>query len=168
MKNQKISIAPKLVCLFLSILNFQTVSAAGGGTALTYKAVSPGQPGREFSIKFVGLKQGENVVKVTPVYQDGSSTSKTFKITVAASSSPSTSSGLQCSPAGDDKTVDGDPLGAKSPTGDGFYNRPNSDGDYRDYRNADPGNDLTEDEFANVDEDQSVIEVAKLRVQGGT
>lgn len=144
------------------------VQPAGGGAALSYKAVSPGEPGSEFSIKFVGLKQGLNTVVVTPVFQDGTSASKTFKVTVAASASPSTSAGLQCVAAGDDKTVDGDPIGTKSPKGDGFYHAPDSDGDFRDYRNADPGNDLTANEFATVDDEQAVNEVAKLRLQGGT
>lgn len=146
----------------------QYVSVEVQPANLKYKAVSPGAPGSEFSIKFIGLRQGANTVTVTSVYQDGSSSSQSFAVTVAPNTSPSTTAGLQCTAAGDDKTVDGDPIGAKSPKGDGFYNRPNNKGDYRDYRNADAANDLTESEFASVDADQSAAELTKLRIQGGT
>ncbi len=136
------------------------VQPAGGD----YNAVSPGAPQGEFSIKFIGLKAGVNTVTVTPVYQDGTSVSQVFKVTVAAG----TTSGLKCEPAGDDRTVDGDLKGAKEPKGDGFYNRPNNNGDFRDYRNSDEANSLSENEFAVVGDDQATADLSKLRLQGGT
>lgn len=140
------------------------VQPAGGGSEFNYNAVSPGAPRGEFSIKFIGLKAGVNTVTVTPVYQDGSAVSQVFSVTVAAG----TTSGVECDPAGDDRTVDGDPKGAKEPKGDGFYNSPNNNGDFRDYRNADEANSLSANEFAVVGEDQLSANFSQLRLQGGT
>jgi len=139
------------------------VQPAGGGE-FNYNAVSPGAPQSEFSIKFIGLKAGVNTVTVTPVYQDGTSVIQVFTVTVAAGAT----SGLKCEPAGDDRTVDGDLKGAKEPKGDGFYNSPNNNGDFRDYRNADEANSLSENEFAVVGDDQATADFSKLRLQGGT
>ncbi len=140
------------------------VQPAGGGSALNYRAVSPGAPQQEFSIKFIGLKTGTNTVTVTPVYQDGSQSSKTFTVVAEANAAD----GKPCSLADDNKTVDGDPIGSKTPKGDGFYNKPNSRGDLRDYRNADPANNLADREFASVSDTQDSARLTKLRLQGGT
>lgn len=140
------------------------VQPAGGGAPLNYRAVSPGAPQQDFSIKFVGLKVGTNTVTITPVYQDGTQSSKTFTVVAEAAAAGA----VNCSLAGDDKTVDGDPIGSKTPKGDGFYNKPTNGGDFRDYRNADPANNLAEREFASVSDAQNSARLTKLRLQGGT
>ena len=140
------------------------VQPAGGGE-FNYNAVSPSAPNSEFSIKFVGLKAGSNTVTVTPVYQDGSSTSQTFTVIVGANNT--NSSALSCSKQDTGLTVDGDPRGDKTPDGDGFYHTP-SNGNFRDYRNNDPSNLLSENEFAVVGDEQAAASLRKLRLQGGT
>jgi hypothetical protein len=139
------------------------VQPAGGGAALNYRAVSPAAPQQEFSIKFVGLKTGTNTVTVTSVYQDGTQSSKTFTVIAEVGAAAA----VPCALAGDDKTVDGDPIGSKTPKGDGFYNKPKGN-DFRDYRNADPANNLAEREFASVEDNQDSARLTKLRLQGGT
>ncbi|NBW81835.1 hypothetical protein EBR21_08780, partial [bacterium] len=134
-----------------------------GGSKFEYKAVSPAAPESTFEIKFIGLKAGSNTVKVTPVYQDGSSlNSSTFTVVVGNS----TDTSLKCTPIDDGKTVDGDLIGSVDPKGDGFYATPRS-GQYRDYRNSDQGNKLAS-EFGVVGEANSLEEYARLRLQGGT
>lgn len=138
------------------------VQPAGGGE-LNYNAVSPSAPNSEFSIKFVGLKTGSNTVTVEPVYQDGSSTVKTFTVNVGAA----TSNNVSCLSRDTTETVDGDPIGDKTPDGDGFYHKPDN-GNFRDYRNNDPSNLLSENEFAVVGDQQAAAGLTKLRLQGGT
>lgn len=134
-----------------------------GGSKFEYKAVSPAAPESTFDIKFVGLKSGSNTVTVTPVYQDGtSSSSQTFTVNVGGSTDPS----LKCTAVDEGRTVDGDLIGSTDPKGDGFYATPNG-GQYRDYRNADQGNRLAS-EFGVVGEANSLEEYAQLRLQGGT
>lgn len=140
------------------------VEPAGGGE-FNYNAVSPSSPESEFSIKFVGLKTGSNTVTVTPVYQDGSSTTQKFTVNVGANNT--NSSNLSCTSQDTGLTVDGDPIGDKTPDGDGFYHTP-SNGDFRDYRNNDPSNLLSENEFAVVGDEQAAAGLRKLRLQGGT
>jgi hypothetical protein len=134
-----------------------------GGSKFEYKAVSPAAPESTFEIKFVGLKTGNNTVTVTPVYQDGSSSSSsTFTVFVGNS----TDASLKCTAIDEGKTVDGDLIGSADPKGDGFYAAPRS-GQYRDYRNSDQGNKLAS-EFGIVGEANSLEEYTRLRLQGGT
>ncbi|MEY2987471.1 MAG: hypothetical protein RJB13_992 [Pseudomonadota bacterium] len=140
------------------------VQPAGGGE-FNYNAVSPSAPNSDFSIKFVGLKTGTNKVTVSPVYQDGSSSSQTFDIIVGANSA--SSSNLSCVKQDTSLTVDGDPRGDKTPDGDGFYHTPEN-GNFRDYRNNDPSNLISENEFAVVGDEQASAGLRKLRLQGGT
>ncbi|NBO38332.1 hypothetical protein EBU99_07090 [bacterium] len=137
-----------------------TVQPAG----YSYRAVSPNEPGSEFSVKFVGLRSGANTVTVKPVYQDGTSSTATFTVNVGNS----TDTGLACSSADDGKTVDGDPIGTPQPKGDGFYPDRKADGSFRDYRNADPANSLSSNEFAVVGDEQGATDLSRLRLQGGT
>jgi hypothetical protein len=139
------------------------VTPASGGK-LTYNAVSPSAPGSNFDIKFVGLQDGSNTVKVTPVYQDGnSSASSTFTIVVGNS----TDNTMTCKAIDEGRTVDGDLIGSKDPKGDGFYAAPSPSGQLRDYRNADEGNRLA-NEFGIVGESDSLESFSRLRLQGGT
>jgi hypothetical protein len=139
------------------------VTPAGGGTKLEYNAVSPAAPGSAFDIKFIGLKTGTNVVKVTSVYQDGRNTdSVTFNVVVGAATDPD----MKCSTVPDGRTVDGDKIGATDPTGDGFYAEPLPSGQNRDYRNADEGNKLVSD-FGVVGVVESKKDLSNLRLQGG-
>lgn len=139
------------------------VTPASGGK-LTYNAVSPSAPGSNFDIKFVGLQDGNNTVKVTPVYQDGrSADSSTFTIVVGNTTDPS----MTCRAIDEGRTVDNDPIGSKDPKGDGFYAAPSSSGQLRDYRNADEGNRLA-NEFGIVGESDNLESFSRLRLQGGT
>lgn len=139
------------------------VQPPGGVQAYEYNAVSPSAPGSDFSIKFIGLKTGSNTVTVTPVFQDRSSTSQTFTVNVGNTGN----SDLSCSEQDVNLTVDGDPIGDLTPNGDGFYHTPKG-GDFRDYRNSDPSNLLSENEFAVVGDEQAAMGLRKLRLQGGT
>jgi len=139
------------------------VTPPDGSSKLSYTAVSPAAPGSSFSIKFVGLKTGTNQVKVTPVYQDGRSADTTINVVVGAA----TDADLKCSSVPEDRTVDGDKIGATDPKGDGFYAVPLPSGQYRDYRNADEGNRLAS-EFGVVGNADSQQDLTGLRLQGGT
>lgn len=140
------------------------VQPAAGGQPYSYNAVSPSAPGSEFSIKFIGLTNGSNTVTVTPVYQDGRSVTQQFTVVVGGSNT----SGVACNEQSTDLTVDGDPRGDVLPDGDGFYHKPDQNNDFRDYRNNDPGNLLSENDFAVVGDEQSAIRLRRLRLQGGT
>jgi hypothetical protein len=143
----------------------KVVVTPASGSQLSYNAVSPSAPGSDFDIKFVGLKSGTNNVTVTPVYQDGrDGDSASFTIVVGNT----TDATLKCSSMDDGRTVDGDLIGSTDPIGDGFYVAPNPSGQFRDFRNADPGNKLDESVFGRIGEDESLEKYTRLRLQGGT
>ncbi|NBX17748.1 MAG: hypothetical protein EBR09_10315 [Proteobacteria bacterium] len=140
------------------------VTPAGSSALPPYNAVTPSAPLSTFDIKFIGLKTGTNVVKVTPVYQDGRSADS---ITVNVVVGGTTDTDMKCSEVADGKTVDGDQIGSTDPAGDGFYAEPLPSGQYRDYRNADQGNRLAGD-FGVVGVPENKQDLTKLRLQGGT
>lgn len=135
------------------------------GPTLEYNAVSPAAPGSNFDIKFVGLKTGTNKVEVTPFYQDGRSSDSVILNLIVG---PATDTLFTCSSVDGGRTVDGDLKGSQNPKGDGFYAEPSASGDFRDYRNADEGNNLSRDVFGVVGDDRNLEKLTRLRLQGGT
>jgi outer membrane protein OmpA-like peptidoglycan-associated protein len=83
---------------------------------IKYNAVSSVVNGQEFSVKILGLQEGENNILLKAVYGDSVYT-KSFKINVGNAGS---SAGVNCTQEPSDKTVDGDSFTEKNPAGDGF------------------------------------------------
>ena len=139
------------------------------GSNPKYNAVSPSGFNKDYTVKFIGLTNGSNTVRVTAFYGDSNYT-HTYTVNVGNS----TDSNIACASADTNKTVDGDPFDEKNPIGDGVKPLPKPDNSQdRVYRNSDSEN----GKYTNRDFNQSANPIAPksstpqpqdLRIQGGT
>lgn len=140
----------------------------------SYNAVSPSQFGKDFSLKFIDLKPGqENTVQVRYIYSDRVVT-QTYKVNV--DNGGATTAPFKCDTADGGLTVDGDNPQAKDPKGDGVLPFPKGDTRVQDrvYRNADESNRINPRDFdrglvsAQSTADKAPLDPSKLKLQGGT